>query len=422
MKKLMATAGMCFFLGAGLCAETTLSVSSAVEMALQNNISVKRSKLDVDSLARQAGKSWNVLIPSVSAGLGGSKSNDSSNISAYGTVSASLAISPVLFQNMKQTKLNYESGLITYEAATRTIELSVRKAFYSLIYERENVELLKKDLATAQKQYEQTLANQKVGLVSELDVLTAQVSLENQKPNLSSAELTYQNDLDFFKQLIGVDTSEELVLDGSLDDALLLEKIDISGITVASSDITSLEKQLEIANLKKQTARLNAYMPSLSLSWTYRPSTILNSDVSTSVIDSGSASAAITIPLDSYLPWSADTESVLKADDSIKDIKLQLANARVTSSLEIQALLRRIDQSLATLKARKLNVQLAEKTYAMTEDAYKRGTKDLLSLQDAGDSLQEAKVALMKEAYTLISAVFDLENEIGVPFGTLGRK
>jgi hypothetical protein len=55
------------------------------------------------------------------------------------------------------------------------------------------------------------------------------------------------------------------------------------------------------------------------------------------------------------------------------------------------------------------------------EDAYRRGTKDLLTLQNSGDSLDEAKVTMMKESYTLLAAVLDLEYAVGVPFGTLGR-
>ena len=42
-------------------------------------------------------------------------------------------------------------------------------------------------------------------------------------------------------------------------------------------------------------------------------------------------------------------------------------------------------------------------------------------MQDASDSLVEAKVSLKKEEYTLIAAVLELEYAVGVPFGTLGR-
>ena len=57
----------------------------------------------------------------------------------------------------------------------------------------------------------------------------------------------------------------------------------------------------------------------------------------------------------------------------------------------------------------------------MALDAYNHGTKDLLSLQNAQDSLFSTRVNLLNQAYTLETTVLNLENIIGVPFGTLGK-
>ena len=86
--------------------------------------------------------------------------------------------------------------------------------------------------------------------------------------------------------------------------------------------------------------------------------------------------------------------------------------------LDILAILQ---QSKASLSLRQKSIELAQKTYDMTLTAYNHGTKDLLSLQTASDNLLQAKVNLMHEAYTLSSAILDLENTIGVPFGTLSK-
>ena len=53
--------------------------------------------------------------------------------------------------------------------------------------------------------------------------------------------------------------------------------------------------------------------------------------------------------------------------------------------------------------------------------AYNAGSKDLLSLQTAADNLAGAKNTLQNQRYTIISAILDLENTLGVPFGTLGE-
>ena len=103
-------------------------------------------------------------------------------------------------------------------------------------------------------------------------------------------------------------------------------------------------------------------------------------------------------------------------------MELQLADAQRSLAVSTQSSLRKISQSQSSLTARRANVELAQRTYDMTLQAYNRGTKDLLSLQNASDDLLSAQVSLMSEQRALISAVLALEHTIGVPFGTLSDK
>jgi outer membrane protein TolC len=66
-----------------------------------------------------------------------------------------------------------------------------------------------------------------------------------------------------------------------------------------------------------------------------------------------------------------------------------------------------------------LNVELAQTTYDMYEDSYRRGAADYQQLRGGRDSLEQAKNRLLQEQYNLISALLDLEKELNIPFGTL---
>ena len=68
------------------------------------------------------------------------------------------------------------------------------------------------------------------------------------------------------------------------------------------------------------------------------------------------------------------------------------------------------------------NVEIAQKSYDMTLAAYNHGSRDLLTLQNASDALLKAKTDRESHIFNLISAVLDLENMLGVPFGSLGEK
>jgi outer membrane protein len=397
-----------------------LTLADAVQMAADSNISIQRSKITIDQLKRTKDFSWNSISPTASASAGWLRPDEKTTYeySEYvqGTISMSLA--PSLYSSIKTAQLNYENGQITYDQAVRTVELNVRKAFYGLLYEKENIVMQQRNLDTAQQQYDQNTAKYKIGQVSELDMLTSRVTYEKLKPTLESAQVTFNNDLASFKQMLGIDLKTAVSLSGSLADVTTLHGITLGEAEQSVPDILAAEKNLEIARMALLSKRFGAYGPVVSGSWTYEKS---KTDLSDNLTTTGNLSLGVTIPLDGYLPWSTGGQSVSSAKDSVKDAQLQLDNEKTTVAVEIENYLAQIKQSQGQLVSLRANIELAQKTYDMTLTAYNHGSKDLLSLQTAADSLMSAKVSLASEEYTFISAVLSLENILGVPFGTLGK-
>ena len=404
----------------GSGAEPDLSAlvpEAAVELALANNRSLARSRIDLAAAERTLKNAWNDLLPGVSLSAGTSRSSATEATNLYGSLSASVTLSPVVAAAVGQARAAYESQKLAYENSRRTLELGVRKSFYSLVLAGENIAVLRQSVASAQAAYEQAEAKRRVGLATELDVLSAQVNLENLKPSLGNALLNQQSALADFKLLLAVDQDRELVLKGSLDEAAALSGLEFSGLAGESPSVKRLRATVETARAGLKAARTVVRSPSLTLSGSYRPS----SSNSGPWKDNGSISATLALSLDNLLPWSNARENEARAGDSLAKSESELEEARISASVSLETLQRKVEKSLAALKARRLTVTLAERTYRLTEDAYRFGTKDLLNLQDAADSLQEARVKLLEEAYALVSALLDLEYALGVPFGTLGR-
>ena len=403
-----------------LAAEVTVTVDSAVEMALERNVSAERGKIAFEALKRASDTSWNLALPKMTAS-GAVRQGTATGTNTYSmSLGASLSVSPSIVKAIEKARLDYESGAITRESALRDVERSTRKAFYGILYEREYVSMLEGSVETARRQYEQALAKQRSGLVPEVDALSAQVSLERLKPTLEAARTALLGDLATFKKLVGIEQGETVSLSGSLAEALVDESIDLSGVTPMSAAVAKLEKNLEIARAMTSVTKASYLFPSFSLAYSYNPT---KTDVpGAKWEDAGYVSASVTLALDGYLPFSSAGNAIKAAKDSVRDAELALADGRVSDAIERDSILREIERSLSSLKAHRLAVELAERTYDLTNEAYRNGTRDLLRLQDAADSLTEARTNLMKEEYALVSAVLDLEYATGVPFGTLGRK
>lgn len=412
---------------------TSLSVEDAVALAKKNNVSVARGQITLDAATRAKNHSWNSVSPSASLGASSSipinalsdkKPDYAASFGISATVSVSLTAN--LYTSMQSAKIAYESGKLTFDDAVRAVELGVRQAFYVLLYENENITLQEQNLEIAKIQYNNNLAKYNQGRLSEIDVLSAEVNYKSKIPTLGTANTTFLNDLAEFKQMLGLPIDEEIELVGSLDDLITLNKIDVDMRDVQSSTIKQLEYKIDSARNSLLDKRFSAYAPTLNASFRWTDGDWYAGYDGT-VPDERKAkktaalSLSATIPLDGLLPWSVRNDAIDSAKDTLADLELQLDNEMKNLKRTVDSSLRSIQQSQESIQYKQANVSLAQKTYDMTQEAYNRGARDLLTLQNANASLLNAQVTLKNETLTLIRAILNLENTIGVPFGTLGK-
>ena len=123
-----------------------LSLEDAVKSALKNNVSVKQSEISLDAKKRESDYSWNSISPSISGtgryskNIPSSSSDDKASLSAG--ISLSATLSPSVYTSAKNAELSYSQQQLSYQNDLRSVELDVRKNYYSLLYYREVLEFL----------------------------------------------------------------------------------------------------------------------------------------------------------------------------------------------------------------------------------------------------------------------------------------
>ncbi len=407
-----------------------ITVDDAVILAADNNISLKRQRISLETLERRNKTSWNGISPSASLSGGFSKPLDGIitdskaqfDYSYQFGASVSLSLTPSLYSSIRDAQLKYESGKVSYEDAVRQIELNVRKLFYNLLYTQESMNLQKRNMETARIRYENNHDKYNRGQLSELDLLQSQYSYESQRPNIESAEIAYQNNIASFKQTLGISQYEKIELSGSLSDAI---PPDSFSITQNVDDLPAIKKiQSNIEQQKNQLfgKRLSVYGPQISASYSYSLSGNDKTEELKSHQENQSLSLSVRIPLDGIMPWSTNAQGIADQKSTLKDLELQLENERTAASLSVQNSIKNILQKQSQMEMLDRNVEIAQKSYDMTLTAYNHGSRDLLTLQNASDSLLKARTDRESHIYNLICAVLDLENTLGLPFGTLGKE
>ena len=378
--------------------------------------------------ARDGSYSWNSVSPTIRASGNLSKAlPESDTASAYGRssdaasislgASINIGLSPSIATSIKGARLSYEKQLIDYDSTVRTIELNVRRAFYQILYEQEYIALQERNAEMAKTQYDTNKAKYERGVLPRLDVLNSQISWQNAQLALDNARTTLSNDMATFKNLLGMSQSTPLELSGSLDRYAELSDVSVGGVDAKPNTIASLEKQVEIARNSLMATRLSAWAPTLSAGYSYSLST--TTDDSTDWSKGGTLSIGVNIPIDGFLPWSSGAQSIARQKDSLALAEMQLEDARNTQRINVDNGLSQVKSLVSAIGLRKQGLEVAEESYRLTLEAYNNGTKDIIVLQNARNGLFEAGVNLKNQAYNLAVALLNLENALGVPFGSL---
>lgn len=418
----------------------TVTIEEAVALALENNISLSSSAIDVRMAKRDADLAWNVFLPAVQASGTLARSNNADNPyaaimsglpgytpvtptekdhwSAMVGLNISLNLNVALMEGLKATRQSYEAGKLTYEQAKAQTEQSVRKAFYAILLAEGSLDIGRDKLSISEERLNQTKINFANGLVSELAYLQTQLSVETQKPEIREAELNLEQQKNMFAFLLGLPEGTRISLDGKIEPNMIsLDADQVIGKNMANRlDIAILGKNIELMNTQLRAAKLQTYTPSVALSQSYLPrlsaidASWTNADNWTD--SSGAFSVTVAFNLTGLFPLSAAGQSLAKTQDGIRKMELSMKQLSYNADMEIRNLIKKLDKSQTAIAARELNVSIAEKAYRLTEQGYRAGTIEYLDLKDAESSLLQARLGVLSEKFTYLTTMLDLETAL----------
>lgn len=448
----------------------SLTVEDAVSYALKNSKSLKSSAIDLEIAKRASDNSWNTFLPSLSASATVARQNniestvDSANSAAYsalklreidsilkgdsksaelysfksgqpvmsdnetnhwaviGNASAQWNFNLAMIDAIKIAKKNYEAGEITWEQASRETEVNIRKMFYGLLVQQENLNIQKDSLNNAQARWKQAERQYNNGSVPRLQMLNARVTYENKKPDVLSAEQGLKQNKDLFAFLLGLPYGQDIDLVGGLEfsyvdvdaDKLFKDYID------QNKDILSLKKNMEILELSIRAKKLSTFTPSLSVGWSYQPTLYAAGEMMSDIgpfqkSDGGNLSFTLVYSnLFNMLPFSSNMQEIKDLKQKYNKVQLGMEQLYQNSEIEIHKLCDKLDVAKENIQAMERNVTLAQEAYESTLKAYNAGQTERLELQDSEESLNKAKLGLMSQKNEYISTLLDLETKLNI--------
>lgn len=403
-----------------------LTLDQALEVALSESNTIKIADMTVEKSGYAKKGSYASLYPNISANgsyqrtlkkqvmvmeFGGTTQEipvgQDNNINAGVTASMPL-VNAQLWQSLKLSALDVEMAVEQARSSKVSLISQVKQAFYGALLAQESLELMQQIYDNAEKNYERTLQRYNVGKASEQEMLRAKVNLMNAEPSVSSAENVVTLSKWQLKALMGINLETEIDVMGNLDEyaseLLLMETpTDLRDNSTLQQFGIQL-KQLD-ATLKMQKYQ---YIPTLAASIGYNYMAMGNNKLSWH--PNSTASLSLSIPIFDGFSKHFNIKQTQKAIDMMNlqkedtERNLRIAMKNYTDQMEL---------CLKNFDAAKNTVDLAQKSYQITEKMYETGKVTLVELNDAQLALTQSQLTIYQAIHDYMVAKASLDELLG---------
>lgn len=444
-----------------------ITMEDCINLALKNNLNIETEKLKLEKKKWALITCWNVIVPQARFSMAFTRLNDDkrkqkiSTLIPYNDPSSPNPFNPKgynsviqysedvtlpewglgfnfsltwnftasLFLGIYHTILDYENGKISLETAKKKLTKDIKKTYKDLLLKEKYIRIKKDELSASEKRFKQAEISYKNGLIPEYQLLSARVSYENIKPQLVEYINNYEIALIQFKQTLGIKSNVKILLTESeiesekkdFDYKELINKYLSKRLDFQSIDITLKQR------INQKNVAISALTPVFTLSYTFDPTFQYDlakyDDWKDKEINdlwkqnSGMLMLSFSIPLSAYFPFSSEQMKIVNANYDIKMAEIDREQKIQNAEVEIQQLVSKLEKSKKQIEFLKLNVDLAQRSYKLAEDAYRAGTRDILEVEDAQNKLNTARYNLLREEYNYTISLLDLEYalEVGSP-------
>ena len=419
------------------------TLEQCIEYAIQNRVEVKNAELDNQIAKAKVGEVRSIGLPQVNASL-----SLLDNYKVPVSFLPAQILNPqapagefvaVAFQTQYagQSKIELQqlvfsgSYILGLKAASTYTELSakqitqskieiaesVSKAYYSLLINRERLELLKQNYNRLDTVYMQTKALYENGFAEKIDADRLKVASNNIKMEIQNFERLIELSEILLKFQMGLQQEDKLTVSGSI------EKLEIneSDVLIAQTNpeqriefsLLQTQKDLNLLQIREYKAR---YLPTLAFFANYGANmgSAQAKDLVPFASDrwraNGALGISLTVPIfdsfEKHYLIQQEKLRLLKTENQMRDfsrvVDLQVAQSQTT-----------LKNSIDKLTFQKENMDLAQEIFRVTKIKYEEGVGSNLEVVEAETAYKEAQTNYYSALYDAMIAKIDLQKAQG---------
>lgn len=415
------------------------------EQALANDPVVNRAKAQRDSAYEGITLSRANLLPQISATMGFTKSTSDQtqaivdaeqNFQGFAVFenetettnwSANLQMSLYDHANwlgLNRAELVAHQSEATYSAEMQRLISRTVTAYLAVLREKDNVEFIKAEKRSIERQLEQTKQRFEVGLTAITDVHEAQANFDNTIAQEIRAENQLELRLEEMREITGKYHENLSVLDTTKFSAQRPSPEKVSDwLKIADEENLDLLAQRFAKDIAKEDIAIanSGHYPTLSLTGSYgsRDTTVLDgiqnddggfSDLDVPKLDSQSIGISLDVPI--YQGGRVSSQSSQARHNFVAAAETLELTHRQTVRV-VRSSYNDVIAATSTIKAFEQAVISAESALKATEAGFDVGTRTIVDVLDSTRNLYDAKRNLSGARYDFIQAVVTLKGAAG---------
>lgn len=417
--------------GTAFAADTVqLDLHDSVQMALENNRTIRQALTDVDTAKWTLSKARRTMGPTVTwtSGanrIGGDSLDSAHNAHAlgmgpaydYSWTNTAQGVMPLyngsVKGQIKQARYGLNAQDLALEETKQAIRLQATSDYYNILQCRNLIDVEQESVNTLQEHLDNVNAQYRVGTVAKSDVLASQVQLANAQQALVTAQNNYDIAVSTLNNVIGLPT--DTVLD--IRDQLKYTKYDLTQDDCTNyaldnrADGAAKRYAVKAAEAAVETAKAG-YQPTVNAvvnkaiggekpfrhDHTNSDSWSAGVNASWNVFDNGQTQASVN---SANMALAKAKEAAAQTDDQIRlDVR--------TAYLGLQAAEKNIQTTSVA-------VTRAEEDYKIAQVRYSAGVGTNLDVMDANEKLTTARTNYYTALYNYNTSKAALDKAMGIP-------
>lgn len=417
-------------------AQEKITLDDAINIALSESNTIKIADMTIEKTGYAQKGAYSALYPNVSASgnyqrtlkkqvmvmeMGGQAMSievgTNNNVTA-GISAAMPLVNAQLWQSLKLSALDVELAVEQARSSKISLVSQVKQAFYAVLLAKEAYDVYKDVYDNAQKNFEDVEKKYNVGKASEFEYLRAKVNVNNSEPEVFSAENAVVLAIWQLKAIMGIDLATELDVEGKLADYTK----ELVASTLSANDTVSFENNTSLLQLRLQDEMLShtikmtkyQYIPTLSASFAYNYMAMGNSfDMNWNPYSVVALSLNIPI-FDGF----SKRNNIRQYQKTQEILRLNIEDTERNLNIALENYRDKMNTSVKRYTAAEATLEMAQKSYNISEKMYELGKATLVELNDAQLALTQAQLTMSQAIYQYMTNKAAIDELMGVEYST----